>query len=146
MCHICRLATMGAKSESSHEISIFWELFNEILSEIKGRNYKLNPRLIMGDENSATYCAIRKVFGKEFATTKVVSCQMHYKNYVNRVSLKISDSYRDVFKMFSKCSVATVAKYNEKKKWLEEIANIFPEISSWKIGGMLGNTTFPAFR
>ena len=29
------------------------------------------------------------------------------------------------------CLVATVAEYNDKKKWLEEIANIFPEISSW---------------
>ena len=26
-----RLATMEVKSESTHEISIFWELFNEIL-------------------------------------------------------------------------------------------------------------------
>ena len=39
MHHILRLATMEVKSESTHEISIFWELFNEILSEIKGRNY-----------------------------------------------------------------------------------------------------------
>ena len=36
MCHILRLAMLKAKSESTHEISIFWELFNEILSNIKG--------------------------------------------------------------------------------------------------------------
>ena len=36
--HIPRLATMEAKSEFTCEISIFWESFNEILSEIKGRN------------------------------------------------------------------------------------------------------------
>ena len=29
------------------------------------------------------------------------------------------------------CSVATVAEYNEKKKWLDEIANIFPNITQW---------------
>ena len=29
------------------------------------------------------------------------------------------------------CSVATVGKYNKKKKRLEEIANIFPQIISW---------------
>ena len=29
------------------------------------------------------------------------------------------------------CSVATVGEYNEKKKQLEEIANVFPQISSW---------------
>ena len=36
MCHILRLAMMEVRCESTHEISIFWELFNEILSEIKG--------------------------------------------------------------------------------------------------------------
>ena len=29
------------------------------------------------------------------------------------------------------CSIATMAEYNEKKKWLDEIANIFPDISWW---------------
>ena len=118
MCCILRLAMMEVKSESTHEISIFWELFNEILSEIKGQNYKFNPKSIMVDENGANYCAIRKVFGLEFATSKVVSCQMHYKNDVNRVSLKIGDSYKDVFKNIchEMCSVTTVAKYSDRKK------------------------------
>ena len=58
---------------------------------------------------------------------------MHYKNDVNRASLKISDSYKDMFKNIchEMCSVTTVAEYNDKEKWLEEIANIFPQISSW---------------
>ena len=87
----------------------------------------------MVDENGANYCAIRKVFGLEFVTTKVVSCQMHYKNDVNRASLRISDSYRDLFKNIchKMCSIATVGEYSEKKKQLEEIANIFPQSSSW---------------
>ena len=118
MHHILRLAMMEVKSESTHEISIFWELFNEIPSEIKGRNYKFNPKCIMVDENSANYCAIRKVFELEFATSKVLSCQIHYKNDVNRASLKIGDSYKDVFKNIcpKMCSVTTVAKYNDRKK------------------------------
>ena len=29
------------------------------------------------------------------------------------------------------CSVATVGEYNNKRKWLDEIANIFPDITSW---------------
>ena len=132
MHHILRLAMMEVKSKSTHEKSIFWELFNEILSEIKGRNYKFNPKSIMVDENGANYCTVRKVFGLEFATSKVVSCQMHYKNDVNRASLKIDDSYKDVFKNICQemCSVTTVAKYNDRKKQLEEIANIFPQITS----------------
>ena len=49
------------------------------------------------------------------------------------MSLKIGDSYKDVFKNICHelCSVTTVAEYNNRKKWLEEIANIFPQITSW---------------
>ena len=60
---VLRLAMMEAKSESTCKISIFQELFNEFLSKTKGRNYKFNPRSIMADENSASYCATRKVLG-----------------------------------------------------------------------------------
>ena len=82
----------------------------------------------MVDEN---YCATKKVFGLDFVTSKVVSCQMHYKNEVNRVSFRIGPSYRDIFKSISygMCSIATVAEYNEKNKWLDKIANAFPNIS-----------------
>ena len=52
----------------------------------------------MVHENGANYCAIRKIFGLDFVTSKVVSYQMHYKNDVNRASFRISDSYRDLFK------------------------------------------------
>ena len=78
-------------------------------------------------------CTIRKVFGLEFATSKVVSCQMHYKNGVNRASLKIGDTYKDVFKNICRemCSITTIAEYNDRKKQLEEIADIFPQITSW---------------
>ena len=118
MRRILRLAMMEVKSESTKEISLFWQLFNDILTEIKGKNYKFNPKSIMVDENGANYCAIRKVFGLEFATTKVVSCQMHYKNDVNRASLKIGDTYKGVFKNIchEMCSVTTVAEYNDRKK------------------------------
>ena len=133
MCHIPRLATMEVKSELTKEISLFWQLFNDIFTEIKGKNYKFNPKSIMVDENGANYCAIRKVFRLEFATTKVVSCQMHYKNDVNRASLKIGDTYKGVFKNIccKMCSITTIAEYNDRKKWLEEIADIFPQITSW---------------
>ena len=57
---------------------------------------------------------------------------MHYKNDVNRASFRISDSYTDLFKSicYEMCSIATIAEYKEKKKWLDEIANIFPNITA----------------
>ena len=43
MWHILRPATMEVKSKPTYEIIVSWELFNEILSDIKGRHYKFNP-------------------------------------------------------------------------------------------------------
>ena len=63
MHHTLRLAMMKAKNESTCEISIFWELFNEIISKMKRRNYKFNPKSIMVDENGANYCAIKRFLG-----------------------------------------------------------------------------------
>ena len=133
MCHILRLATIEVKSEPTHEITIFWELSNEILCDIKGRDHKFTLRAIMVDENSSNHCAIRKIFGLFFVTSKVVSCQMHYKNNVNRASFRISDSYRDLFKNIchGMCFFATIGEYGEKKKWLDEMAYIFPNIIPW---------------
>ena len=144
-----RLATMEVKNEFTFEIIVFLELFNEILSDIKGRDYKFNPRAITVDENGANYCAIQKVFGLDFVTSKVVSCQMHYKNDVNMVSFRIGPSYRDLFKSIchGMCSIATRADYNEKKKWLDEIPNIFSDISQWlTLWGARKYHIFPALR
>ena len=63
--------------------------------------------------------------------------------------MKISDSYKDVFKNIchKMCTVTTVAEYNDRKKWLEEIANIFPQISSWiNWWDARKYHVFPAFR
>ena len=121
MQHILRLATMEFKNETMCEITVLLELFKEIHSDIKGRDYKFNLRAIMVDENGVNYCAIQKVFGLNFVTSKMVSCQIHYKKDVNKVSFRISDIYRDLFKSICHeiCSVATVAEYNEMTffKW-----------------------------
>ena len=71
MWHILRLATMDVKNNSMCKITVFWELFNEILSDINGRDYKFNLRAIMVNENSVNYCAIPKVFGLDFVTSNV---------------------------------------------------------------------------
>ena len=63
---------MEIKNECTYEITVFWQLLNEILSDIKGRDYKFNPKAIMVHENSANYCAMQKVFGVNFVTSKVV--------------------------------------------------------------------------
>ena len=59
---------MKVKSELKYKISLFWKLFKEVISQITERDYKLNPKAIMVDENDANYCAIKKVFGLYFMT------------------------------------------------------------------------------
>ena len=83
-----------------------------------------------------TYVSCVYIFICENNTFWFNNCVMprlHYKNDINRASLKIGDSYKDVFKNIchEMCSVTTVAEYYDRKKWLEEIANIFPQITSW---------------
>ena len=48
MHRILRLAMMEVKSESTQEISLFWELFNEILTEIKGEKLQVQPQIHNG--------------------------------------------------------------------------------------------------
>ena len=48
------------------------------------REHKFYPKAIVVDKNGANYCAIKEVFGVYFMTSKVVSCQMHFKNDANQ--------------------------------------------------------------
>ena len=41
---LLRLATMEVKGETSQNVALFWKLFNEMLSEIKGEDYTFNPK------------------------------------------------------------------------------------------------------
>ena len=44
------------------DISLLWELFNEILTNLKGKNYKFNLKSIMVDRVMGQYyCTVRKV-------------------------------------------------------------------------------------
>ena len=100
---------------STHDISLFWKLFNWTPIDIMERNYTFKPKAVMINENGSNYCAIRQVFGVNFITSKMVSCQMHYKNNINRVPFRIVQSYRDLFKIicYGMSSIATFAEYNE---------------------------------
>ena len=50
MLYILRLAIMEVKSKSTCEISFFWKLFNEALSQITERDYKFNMKATLVDE------------------------------------------------------------------------------------------------
>ena len=66
---IC-LANIEIRSENTNDITIFFELFNEILlKEMKNPECKFNPCTFVCDDSSANYNAIRNVFGETVANT-----------------------------------------------------------------------------
>ena len=87
----------------------------------------------MVDDNCTDYCAIQQVFGLYFMTSKMGSCQMHNKHDVNKAFFRIGMSFRDEFKniCYEVCTVATVAQYNEQKRWPDETTNLSPHIARW---------------
>ena len=65
MRRLLKLAAMEVRSESQENISYFWNLWNEVLQKVGGKdaNYKFNPRNIMVDSSGANYCAVKLIFG-----------------------------------------------------------------------------------
>ena len=72
----------------------------------------------MVDENGANYYAIKELIGVNFMNSKVDSCQMHYKNDINKALLRLGAAFRDEFKYIYNrmCTVATVKQYKEQMK------------------------------
>ena len=67
---------------------LFWKLLNEALSEVIGReDYRFDPKTIMVDENVANFYGLKEEFGLDFVMSKTVSCQMCFKNNINKSSL-----------------------------------------------------------
>ena len=76
---ILRLASMELHSKNHKDIALFFSLFNEILSDVKGvPNYRFNPRYFVCDEAGANYKAIAELYGAALATTWVKGCQWHF--------------------------------------------------------------------
>ena len=63
-----RLASMEVRSESTENLTVFWQLVNEMLIKVgkKNNTYTFNPRFIMTDEAGTHFAAMKKVFGQEF--------------------------------------------------------------------------------
>ena len=131
---ILQLASMDIRSENAKDITTFFTLFNEILQiESSNPEYKFNPRVFMCDEGSANYRAIQLVYGDDFMKEHVVGCQWHFKNDTIRKARQVGPDMRDLFTKLCKnlCTVTTVARYKIIKSQLDEIAKVYPEITSW---------------
>ena len=151
MRRVLRLVSMEVRSESTENITMFWQLVNEMLIKVGKKNstYKFNPRFIMTDEAGAHFAAMKKVFGQEFVNKKCVACQGHFLNKVNKGIHKIGEEYQEEFLEKAKqlCVVKTVAEFELLFARLKEIAEMFPEVGNfldWYYARRIH--LFPAFR
>ena len=96
MRRLTRLATMEVKREDTTCCSLFWQILNNTLSEVKNQQgYKFNPKMFIVDEAGAVAAGIRNVFG-EVGCRKARSCQFHYKMCLDRALNNIPDELTDL--------------------------------------------------
>ena len=117
------------RSENTDDITIFFQLFNEILQkESNNAEYKFNPRTFLCDESGTNYNAIRNVFGEEVANNRMKGCQWHFKNQAKKREAGLPEELKDTFKKMCEelCSATTVAKYKILKSHMDLMAQKVP--------------------
>ena len=130
---IC-LASMKVRSEKTKEVTIFWELLNEMLEQLtKKPGYKFNPNYIMFDEGGTNFTSVDGVFGEEFVKHRVVSYQWHFMNKVMERIHKVGEKDQSEFaeKAGQMCRVPTIPEFELLYGRLQEIAVQYPEVGNF---------------
>ena len=93
---LTNLATMEVKREDTTCCSLFWEILNTMLSEVKNEEgYKFNPKMFIVDEAGAVAAGIRNVFG-EAGYRKTRSCHFHFKQNLERALNNVPEELSDL--------------------------------------------------
>ena len=133
---LLRYATMECKGETTESVTLFWQLFNRILQEVKcDENYKFNPKAFITDEAGANINGIAAAFGYE-AIKKTYTCQFHFKNCLNQLLRRIPGELEEIKNevenlAYAMTTVATLAEYSEIKRRLTSLGGVIPCIESW---------------
>lgn len=97
---LLRLAVMEVEHENAENLTVFWQIFNEMLQKVSSKiSYKFNPTGFVADEHHANWISISNVFGKD-VITRVVSCEFHFKQSVQRHA-KFLHSQSQEFKLLA---------------------------------------------
>ena len=130
MRRLLKLVAMEVRSESQENISYFWKLWNEVLQKVGGKdaNYKFNPRNIMVDSSGANYCAVKLIFGLEYMTEKLISCQWHFMHNMEQLALKLDENIRDEFLQLCKemLKTTTIIEYKLVAGRLRQLGEKYP--------------------
>ena len=134
MRRLLKLACMEVRSEGSEQIALFFKLWNEVLRMAgkKTSTYLFNPRNIMVDSAGSNYGGIRSVFGIDYMTQKVISCQWHFMNVMEQFLHKIPKEDQEEFLQLchALCKKTTIPEYQLVATRLHQIAQKWPVIIS----------------
>ena len=84
-----KLAVMEAEGEGVEHVATFWEGLDEVVKEVSGDpETPFNPYGFMLDEAGGIWNSIRDNFSDEVLKNSV-SCEFHYLQSVNRVTLQM---------------------------------------------------------
>ena len=146
MCKILCLASMDMRTENSNDIAIFFNLFNEVLSKVKGqKNYKFNLRAFVCDEGGANYKAIRMVYGNDFCKNRVFGCQFHFLNDMHKRKHEVKENMREkLYNYVRNCAMKLQLLANTmftNQDWMR-LGNCIQLLASSSIGGMTEEVTY----
>ena len=140
VCHpgmnrMLRLCNMECKQESTEEIAIFFNLWNEILAEVKGDvGYKFNPIAFMCDSLGANQQAVARVYGEDVAKYRLKTCRWHFLNNLHQRLAAVKDD-NFTARMSELChklaDTVTVADYELVLKDIQLIAFMYPNLNNF---------------
>ena len=96
------LAMMEAVSENTENVTLFWELFNEVLGKVSsGTTMMFNPIGWCTDMAGSDLSAIHKVFG-DSGVNSIKTCEFHFKETEDLRCRKLS---KDKVKQFKDMTI-----------------------------------------
>ena len=123
---------MGCSGESLENMSEFWAIFNQALSDYKGTPYIFNPLGWSTDNSEAISSGIKEVFGSD-ALLRVKSCEFHFKDIVIKKSNKFnSEETKEKYQTLAMASLeaTTVNGYNKARENMADFISLEDESSS----------------
>ena len=110
--------------------------------------YIWDPFLIMMDEKGANFEAIKRVFGKNFAKAKAVTCQFHFRNCAEKYIVNIPKDERIAFRRLCRqlCQAHTIHEYRTVSKLIVQVAEKYKFMGWWKFWSPRCPHIIPALR
>ena len=126
MRRLLKLACMEVRVESIQTVAMFWRLWNRALKKAGNRSdtYVFNPRKIMVDSAGANYGGVKVVFGLDYMTQKLISCQWHFMHVMEQFVVKLQESIQEEFLelCYNLCKSTTIVSYQLTAARLNQMA------------------------